>query len=178
MRSENPNKNSILKWIGLIALLILLVSAAFVGGQLLNRTLNPQGVRNFVAAEELPQTQPDALGLLVRREDNSLFMGTGGINIDAEIDGVPVLSYDGPVVEVVVNSETHVYQDVTALPGPFSSGEIQQEVAEGTIEEIDETHKISVWGRKVGDRIIADVLLYSAFTISHPDGRAPQLESP
>lgn len=120
MGTENTNnQSSLLKWIGLIVLVSLLVAAAFIGEQLLNGQLNPQGVRNFVAAEELPQLPPDAFGLFVRREDNSLFVGTGGINIDAEIDGSPVFSFDGPVVEVVVNSKTSVYKDVTPSRGLF-----------------------------------------------------------
>ena len=184
-------KSSLLKWLGLIVLVVLLVAAAFVGGQLLNRQANPQAggpggpngpglfvsggeggnaEGNFVElkvtpAEELPTRQPDAGGVFVRREDNSIFIGTGQITMMVEAEGGSSTSYDSPVVEVVVNGDSLVYKEVSNLPGPPSEGEteqvIQQEVAEGTIEEIGENSSLIVWGRKVGDRIIADVLVYS-----------------
>ncbi len=191
MESENPipeKKSSLLKWIGLIVLVIILVAAAFVGGQLLNRQgslqvngLNGPGV--FVSggdvgsgetmavqlqvtpAAELPTRQPDAGGLFVRREDNSLFIGTGQISMMVSSDGESSSDYDGPVVEVVVTGETQVYKEVSTFPEPPTEGEtvqvLQQEVAEGNIEDIGENSSVTVWGRKVGDRIIADILLYS-----------------
>lgn len=191
MESENPipeKKSSLLKWIGLIVLVIVLVAAAFVGGQLLNRQgnlpgsgLNGPGI--FVSggevgsgetmavqlqvtpAKELPTRQPDAGGLFVRREDNSLFIGTGQISMMVSSEGESSSDYDGPVVEVVVTGETQVYKEVSTFPGPPAEGEtvqvLQQEVAEGNIEEIGENSSVTVWGRKVGDRIIADILMYS-----------------
>jgi hypothetical protein len=191
MESENPipeKKSSLLKWIGLIVLVIVLVAAAFVGGQLLNRQgslqvngLNGPGV--FVSggdvgsgetmavqlqvtpAAELPTRQPDAGGLFVRREDNSIFIGTGQISMMVSSDGESSSDYDGPVVEVVVTGETQVYKEVSTFPEPPTEGEtvqvLQQEVVEGDIEEIGVNSSVTVWGRKVGDRIIADILLYS-----------------
>jgi hypothetical protein len=194
MEPENTtpnNKSSLLKWLGLIVLVVLLAAAAFVGGQLLNPQANPQaggpgGSGNFgvsgeeggnaermevalkvTPAAELPTTQPDAQGLFVRRDDNSLFIGTGDVTISMGPDAQsgPTSEFDGPVVEVVVTGETQVYKDVGTPPGPPPEGEteqvIQQEVAEGTIEEIGDTSHVTVWGRKVGDRIIADILVYS-----------------
>jgi hypothetical protein len=187
METENSNnKSSLWKWIGLLVLVVL-VAAAFVGGQLLNRRSNPQvagpgamfNVKgeggaaageeiqsfevNVIPAEELPEAQPDAVGIFVRREDNSIFIGTGKLTMGmtSESGASPSASYDGPVVEVVVNTQTVVYKEVTALSGPPTGEEIQQEVVEGTIEDLGDTSTIVVWGRKVGDRIIADVLLYS-----------------
>jgi hypothetical protein len=192
METENTTperKTSLWKWLGLIVLVVLLATAAFVGGQLLTREANRQTARpggpimsfsgegggdmgeaaqsfeiNVIPAEELPKTQPDGAGIFVRREDNSIFIGTGKVilGISSESEASPSGSYDGLAVEVVVNSETTIYKEVTLISGgPPTSGEIQQEVAEGTIEDIGDNSTISVWGRKVGDRIIADVLLYS-----------------
>ena len=80
-------------------------------------------------------------------------------------EGDSSTNYDGPVVEVVVTGETQVYKEVTNFPGPPAEGEtvqvLQQEVAEGTIEEIGENSNVTVWGRKVGDRMIAEILVYS-----------------
>ena len=190
METENTtnNKPSLLKWLGLIVVVLLLVAAAFVGGQLLNRA-NPQaggpGAPGIFAsssgpggnaegisielkvtpAPELPTRQPDANGLFVNREDNSLFIGTGGITMMVSSEGTSSSSYDGPVVDIVVTGETRVYKESSNFPGPPAEGEtvqvLQQEVVEGNIEEIGKDSHISVWGRKVGDRIIADILVYS-----------------
>jgi hypothetical protein len=46
--------------------------------------------------------------------------------------------------------------------GPAPQGQkIQQVVEEGTLDEIGENSTITVWGRKTGERLIADVLLYT-----------------
>jgi hypothetical protein len=192
---ENPTtnkKSSLLKGLGLIILVIFLGAAAFVGGQLLNRQANPQaggpnGPGLFLSggpggntagssveltvelkvtpAAELPTRQPDANGLYVSREDNSLFIGTGQITMIVSDEGGASSEFDGPVVEVVVTGQTQVYKEVIAPPAPPAEGVteqvIQQKVAEGTIEEIGTDSNVTVWGRKVGDRIIADILVYS-----------------
>jgi hypothetical protein len=72
----------------------------------------------------------------------------------------------GPKVEVVVTNETTVYRETTDLGGPpdLKSGEtetIQQTVEESTLDELNSQSMVSVWGRKSGDRIIADVVFYS-----------------
>ena len=200
---ENTTTNkklSLLKWLGLIVVVVLLVAAAFVGGQLLNRQASPQaggpgeGPGLFISggpdggggaavelkvtpAAELPSTQPEAGGLFLRREDNSLFIGTGQITMMVSAEGGSSTDFDGPVVEVVVNGDTLVYKEVSTPPEMPAEGEteqvIQQEVEEGTIEEIGEQSMVTVWGRKVGDRIIADILLYSEPAIFVGPGAGP-----
>jgi hypothetical protein len=161
----------------ILGITILVVGiAAFIGGQFFNQTFSSRGDRIFIAAQELPAWKPDAFGLFVRREDNSIFVGTGGINIDSGTDDEPVYSFEGPVVEVVTTGKTRVYKDVTTFPVFFSSGAIHQQVAEGAIDEIDETQRLTVWGREVSDRIIADVLLYSDLAMSLMDGRTPGIK--
>ncbi|GAB4581645.1 MAG: hypothetical protein Fur0022_43940 [Anaerolineales bacterium] len=189
MATENTThkKSSLLKWLGLLVLVVLLVAAAFVGGQLLNRA-NPQaggpngpglvisgqgsggGERMEVQlqvtpAPELPTRQPDANGLFISREDNTISIGTGNVTMIIDSEGQSSSNYEGPVVEIVVTGDTQVYKEVNNFPGPPGTGEteqvIQQEVAEGSIEELGENSHVSVWGRKVGDRIIADILVYS-----------------
>jgi hypothetical protein len=78
---------------------------------------------------------------------------------------------------VVIHNQTSLYEDITDLPGPLAIGDIQQKVAEGTIGEIDATRRIAVWGRKTGDRIIADTLLYADLALLFIDGRSPQIKS-
>ncbi len=60
--------------------------------------------------------------------------------------------------------QTILYKDVTERQfngQPPSSQKIQQVVEAGRIEEIGEGSMITAWGKKTGDRLIADVLVYS-----------------
>ena len=126
-------------------------------------------------APELPDRSPEVSGIFVRRQDNSLFVGTGAITLDVEItNGVPqvFLSNSGPEVEVVLTHDTEYYVDVTDLQANATneSGErrVLQEVRRVVSgEDIGENTELSVWGQKRGDRVIAEVLVYS-----HVDGSA------
>jgi len=73
-------------------------------------------------------------------------------------------SHDGPTVEVVVTSQTKVYKDVTMkqFNGPPPQGQkIQQVVEEGSLDEVGQDSLVIVWGKKTGDRFIAEILVYS-----------------
>ena len=127
-------------------------------------------------AEELPVTEPEERGMFVERKDNSIFIGTGQVNVmvkaepgeEPEVDS----SFSGPKVEVVVPAKTVIYKDTTELDPEDPGAEVQQTVELSTIDEITEQSQITVWGRKAGDRIIADVILFSSpFMIKAP--RAP-----
>ncbi len=73
-------------------------------------------------------------------------------------------SHSGPVVEVVVTPQTTVYRDVTMdqySSQPPAGQKIQQVVVKGSLDEISQYSSLQVWGRKTGDRFIADVLVYA-----------------
>lgn len=173
---------------GSIVLVILLAAAAFVGGKLLNGgklQLGPGGGLVFLSgkngnrsvqfspnikpAAELPQTQPDANGIFDHRQDNSIFVGTGKVQVSVQAGpngSVGSASHDGPTVEVVVTTKTVVYRDATmdqfngqALPN--GSPTLQQVVKPGTLDELGQGSMLTVWGKKTGDRLIADVLVYT-----------------
>jgi hypothetical protein len=173
---------------GITVLVLLLAGAAFVGGRLLNGQGFPgmslggpgmvlgggngNNVRidlgDILPAKELPQTPADTRGIFDHRQDNSIFVGTGQVMMTVKKDqsgNVETSSnHDGPTVEVVVSSQTTVYQDVTMkqFDGPPPEGQkIQQVVELGSLDEVGQSSMITVWGRKTGDRIIADVLVYS-----------------
>lgn len=180
-------------WILAGILVLFLVAAAFTAGRLMNRGSGDPGLvkgsgarfeirggpnggdKSFsielIRAKELPNLPPDANGIFVRREDNSIFVGTGniGVKIIKKEDGSAgqpdaETSYDGPVVEVVIDKNTKVYKDVTNQDfsdAPSGSMKLQQKVAEGSIDEIGENSSLTVWGKKTGDRVIAEVLVYS-----------------
>ncbi len=171
-------KKRILSMGGIVVLVLLLAGAAFVGGQLLNGqglpglwTAGGSGGMNKIninvqPAKELPQTPADARGLFDHRQDNSLFVGPDPVHMGVSVRRLlqTPSSHTGPMVEVVVSPQTIVYKDVTMQQfngQPTSSEKIQQVVERGLIEEIGEGSMITAWGKKTGDRIIADVLVYS-----------------
>lgn len=161
---------------GIVAFIILLAGAAYVGGRLLNgQGLLNGGPNMFLGngdweqrmnvddiklAKELPQTPADTRGLFDHRQDNSIFVGTGNISVGVQTDehGTVVKTeseHTGPVVEVVITSQTTVYENVTP------EGQIQQVVEPGSLDRLGESSTIMVWGRETGDRIIAEVFVYT-----------------
>jgi hypothetical protein len=176
-----------------IFLLVVLVAAAFFAGRLINqKAVAPDGLPvigsgpgngqmvsmavSVKPAPELPTTPPELNGLFTKRDDNSIFIGTmtGNMGMGVTVSegssdegGAPVMSsgpsYDGPVVEVVITSETKLYAETTQLdPSQPPSGEIQQTVGPGSLDDLGSDSMVTVWGRRTGDRVIADVVLYSS----------------
>jgi hypothetical protein len=58
-------------------------------------------------------------------------------------------------VEIIVTAQTTIYENVTP------EGQTQQVVELGSLEGLGDSSTITVWGRKTGDRIIAEVLVYT-----------------
>ena len=171
---------------GGIVLVLLLAGAAFVGARLLNGqglplvggpifSLGKDGGRevrinidDIQPAKELPPTTADVRGLFDHRQDNSIFIGTGKVTVGVKRDqsgNVETISdHDGPVVEIVVTSQTKIYKDVTMrqFDGPPPEGQkIQQVLEPGSSDEIGQASMLTVWGKKTSDRFIAEVLVYS-----------------
>ncbi len=164
---------------GIVVLVVLLAGAAFVGAQL----LNGQGLLGLTAAggpggkvliqtspaKELPQTPADVQGVFDHRKDNSIFIGTGDAHIHAQRDQNGNLvqassSYTGPLIEVVVSPQSKVYRDTTPqqFNSPPPAGQnIQQVIEPGALDEIGQPSIITAWGKKTGDRLVADVLVYT-----------------
>lgn len=193
--TPSPRKSA-LPYIVTIGVIILLAAAAFMavryfvqpknmvrGGPGENNIIAVQGpdgqaqtfALNIAPAEELPARQPDEVGMFVERKDNSVFIGTGEINViaKAEPGEEPQIdsSFSGPKVEVVISSDTVVYKDTTELDPEDPGAEVQQTVELSTIDEITEQSSIMVWGRKAGDRIIADVIVFSTPFMIRAPGR-------
>ncbi len=172
---------------GLVVLVAVLAGAAFVGAQLLagqgqstqvstsELTMltgqNGKPVQSAQSdrqpAKELPQTPADVRGVFDHRKDNSVFAGTGVIISDLKEDQsgnvTSFSTYSGPLVEVVVTPQTIVYRDVTnqQFNGQPPSGKIQQVVEPGSLDDIGKDSLIHAWGKKTGDRIVAEVLVYT-----------------
>ena len=126
-------------------------------------------------APELPSGPPEAAGIFVRREDNSIFIGTGEIMVRMEVDpatGQKKMdsSYSGPVLEVVVSRDTAIYRDETSFPSPDqanpSDGKVvvrQVVLSVDSLNELGENAEnteFQVWGERRGDRIVAQVFVY------------------
>ncbi len=133
---------------------------------------------NMTPAPELPKTEPEARGTFVEREDNtiviqtvSMEMGKGGVvvsNGSAGGGAGPITNQDGgeqgPKVEVVITNATVIYRDATEMPEPSGVSEnmaVQQIVEEGSLDDLNGDSMVMVWGRKSGERIIADMIVYS-----------------
>jgi hypothetical protein len=162
----------------ILGIVIFVVAAAsFIAGSMFNREVSPLGLfglggggisTDILPAEELPKTPPEVEGLFIERQDNIIFVQGSQSNMDergVEV-GSPADVSGGPKVEVVVTTETILYRDTTEPPSqrPTSDNNppIQQIVEEGTLDDVKDSQSlVMVWGRKSGDRIIAEVLVYS-----------------
>lgn len=177
------------KMIFILGMLVLVVgAAAFIGGRMLNGKVGPLGLGmpmgnggrvsisvQVTPAPELPTTEPETRGLFVERKDNSIFvsaisMDAGGkgvvLQTSGDGDGEPSASgpkADGPKKEIVITNETTIYLENTDFgePKPGENQVIQQTVTEGSLDDLTSQSFVTVWGRKSGDRIIAEVLFIS-----------------
>ena len=190
--TPNPRRTA-LPYVIAVGIVVLLAAATFVAVRYFvqpgNSTLGGPG-GNVISVEgpggeaqtfsldikpatELPATQPNEMGMFVERKDNSIFIGTGDVSVivEAQPGEEPQMdaNFSGPKVEVVISSDTVVYKDTTKLDPENPGAQAQQTVELSTIDEITEQSSISVWGRKAGDRIIADVIVFSTpFMIRAP----------
>ena len=144
--------------VGGVLLLAVLGMAAFVGGQLLNRNqagtgdnllLMMGGSRNeeavgvpVVLPPELPPQTADAIGTVVRRDNNSIFINQKGGEAE---------------VEIVVTTNTRIYRDITPTT-ELAEQMVVEEV--GNADEIGEDNIVIAWGEKTGDRVVAETLWY------------------
>lgn len=134
----------------------------------------------IIAAAGLPEGEPDSVGLYQRREDSSIFLGTGEVEMTAVIEkgsDKPKISAttNGPTVEVVVNRKTAIYKDVTeiSMEAQRDGLEVEQVVEQfdsldQLLEEVSTNDTLSVWGQKSGDRIIASVIVFRPFALPMP----------
>jgi len=141
--------------------ILLIGSAAFVAGNLLNSGPAGQDQVSHVTtpAPEIPTTTPEVSGLLVERKDNTLILQTvsfdPGSGWRLGDSSAPMDVSSGPKVEVIVTGKTIIYRDNFE----FNQGYILQTVEETTLDHVDSQKLITVWGRKDGERVIADILL-------------------
>jgi len=144
--------------LGIVVLLIGI--AAFIAGKWINGGSSREDqMSHATPAPEIPTTTPEVSGLLVERNDNTLILQTvsfdPGSGWRLGDSNAPIDASSGPKVEVIVTGETIIYRDNFE----FSQSSIQQTVEETTLDYLDTQMLITVWGRKNGERVIADILL-------------------
>ena len=130
-----------------------------------------------IPSPDLPDTQPEADGLFLRRLDNSIFIGTGDISARIEIretihgteEPLVSIEHSGLELECVVTRDTVIYEDVTDRPNTQDEnrkpGEyeftVQQRVRRvESVDGIGPSDELAVWGRRSGDRVVAEVVVY------------------
>jgi hypothetical protein len=144
-----------------LGIAILLVgTAAFIAGLLINNGLMEEDRESHVTpAPEIPRSLPAVSGLLVERKDNTVILQT--VNFDAGSGWALGESYEpmdttgGPKVEVVITGKTTFYR----TSYEFGEASVRQTVEETTLDGLNSQMMITVWGRKNGERIIADIYL-------------------
>jgi hypothetical protein len=164
-------------YISLGIAILLIGIAAFIAGRMINGQIGTVGLggpnagrvsislNDITPAPELPGTKADITGSFVERKDNTIIVQavSFGTNVGGLTGDSPMDENSGIRVEIVVTGETMIYKDVTQFPAPVN-GEIhnvQQAAEEGTLDDLNADTFVSVWGRRSGDRISADVLFYS-----------------
>lgn len=113
-------------------------------------------------AKELPTTEPDAMGIIEKSTEDGILVSTGAMTLGSG----EALVTDGPKVEVVVTAETKLYRDDTFKNIDFkdlqSGKKIQSRVvAVNSLPDFDMQVPVKAWGRQVGDRVIAETLVFS-----------------
>jgi hypothetical protein len=116
-------------------------------------------ITQLEVAEELPKTQPAIWGMVDRIQDNSVFVTQ--LPPLEQIAAQKSVDF-GPTIEVVVTNKTIIYE-VPPSNTP-TNGVVHEKVIPGSVDEIGESHLVSVWGERRGDRIVADVLKYNTHT--------------
>lgn len=171
---------------GAVGLTLLLIGAAFAGGWLLGRGGLTGGKQDAVASDaageiitrlgvkvevkaaaEIPDQPIDAGGLLLRREGDLLFLGTGRLSghlVRDRDQGTSrwKLRYDGPVIRVSTTHETRYYRDDTLqhLPPGSPAGPVEQVLTPITADEIKENSTVSAWGERHGGHLVAKLVVF------------------
>ena len=108
---------------------------------------------NLQAATEIPKTQPDLVGNLNERVNNSLMV---------KPQTKTSTSQDMPLTEVVITTDTKVYQDITAAsmpPNPDPNTTYQQKVEIFNIDQLLPGDQIIAWGDLRGSRLVATIVV-------------------
>ncbi len=142
--------------VGLLALQVLLMGSAFVGGRMLGEQ-NQRSARRSSAGQlpaQLPKDPAAGTGTVSRIQDNliTLAAGRGGPGGAAPSTGT----------EIAVGADTKYYKPVSTAgqgnPGMPGGGQAQLQVQDAALSDVKVGNNIMVWGAKNGQRITAEVI--------------------
>jgi hypothetical protein len=152
-------------WGGLIALELLLMGAAFVGGQMLARqnTRNSRSPGLVQLPAQLPKDPVAGTGSVQKVQDTviTLTRGRGG----APGGPGPGASAASNQTDVAVTADTKYYKNTSSgSPGNPGApgGQTQLQVQDATLADVKVGSTIMVWGPKNGERITAEVIYIQA----------------
>jgi hypothetical protein len=130
---------------------------------------SPVTVRTVILpAAELPDRPAEAAGVLVRQEDNGYFVGTGSVSVSIEVingEESSAVDHSGPEIEVIAGRDTRFYRDVTEVS--FTAAESKEQTLQQEVVAVEQPESLpagtemQVWGERRGDRVIADVIVFS-----------------
>lgn len=166
-------KKSILSLVGIIALVVLLAGAAYVGGKLYQAQQQAPAGRGHeprkqvTPAAEVPPAPPDGRGEVQSRDANSIMICDPESQAQPSVDKNGVLQEAvtcSPQFEVVITHDTVLLHDVTGrtyvTPQPNGDVVMQEMVEPGADADIGNGTVIRVWGTLTGNRIVAQTILY------------------
>ena len=128
----------------------------------------------FEDPETLPTTGESALGVFLGQDGEVITLGTGRIEVAVEVtienDEEPVrsvsLSHSGASVDIIVNTNTVIYADITPAPEiseedlEFGSKTVTRTIVPGKLNAIGEGMILRVWGPKQDGVVSAEILVY------------------
>jgi hypothetical protein len=122
-------------------------------------------------APELPAGEPGLAGLYLRRQDNSVFIGAGEVQMMIQRDETGKTAtkadHSGPDVEVIITRDTQLFEDKTpiTMKDMEEQREVQQVIApvaslDDLVSKLNDSDSLMVWGQKSGDRFVAKTVVY------------------
>lgn len=184
--AEKSNKGLM---IGSMMVLLLLMTAAFMGVRLLAAAQetaelpsgvleagevadlalrsgdSPEGAQMFnmplpEAAPELPTSPPETTGVVVDRIDDTLTVGTGSIMAQISSEPGVLQQFNYEGIAVDVLLTNRTKLYEDVTEFTLDSTAVQQELVQlENLNDLQEDRIIQVWGQQDGDRIVADVIV-------------------
>ena len=128
----------------------------------------------FAYPDDIPTGPTAAAGLFLASTDNSMALGTGSIEVEADIEQVddaePVETvnavHDGPTVDVRFDANTQFFLDNTGRIRPtaaeIAAGSmlVTRTIVPGSAADLGANMMVRVWGTVAGDQVLADIVVY------------------
>lgn len=157
-------------WISLAV--VALLAIAYVAGRYLTGEVNPFSMLQSAGGDmmvttiqmegskDLPQVKSIVAGTYTGRSDNIIRVKESEVSVFNGVASVGGDDANAVTHDVLVTKDTTIFKDVTDY-STVGQGVTQQVVEPSDLEEMHEDAFVQVWGRKSGDRVIADTISFS-----------------